>query len=90
MPAPFGEDSNNSDNSYISLDLAGSVPVFKDPNPDPRKRGRPTEDEALLTDMGRHIRMKITTQLKAAGMSRSSESRKKSKTYGQQCNNNKI
>ena len=86
----FTEDTDNSDNSYISMDLAGSVPVFKGMNPDPKKRGRPTEDETLLTDMGRRIRMKITTQLKAAGMSRSSESRKRRKTYGQQCNNNKI
>ena len=78
----FAEDSDNSDNSYISLDIAGSVPVFKGLNPNSRKRGRPTEDEALLTDIGRRIRMKIATQLKAAGMSRSSESRKRRKTYG--------
>ena len=48
----YGEHSNNF---FISFDQSRDVPLFKEFNPDPMKRGCPTEDEALLTDMGRQL-----------------------------------
>ena len=79
----YGE---HSDNFYISFDQSRDVPLFKEFNPDPKKRGRPTEDEAFLMDMGRHLRTQLTTSLNAAGLVRGRESRKRRRTYGLQNN----
>ena len=77
----YGE---HADNFYISFDQSSNVPLFKEFNPDPKKIGRPTEDETLLADRGRHLRTKLTTSLNAAGLVRGRESRKRRRTYGLQ------
>ena len=80
----------NTDTKYVSFNLAGIIPLSKNLNPDPKKRGRPTVDEAVLVDMGRNLRTQLTTKLKAAGLVRGNESRKRRKTYGLQNNFNKV
>ena len=77
------EHGENSETLYVSFNEIETT-VIKDLNPDPKKRGRPTDDEQRITDLGTQLRRDIATRIKNAGLVRPSDSRKRRRTYGLQ------